>query len=209
MEDGKLIHVPTTLIAIANSPEDSTKITSAEFQRGDHTVLYFPFPRDKNGLPLWDKYREILIEVRALHADNLVASSSVVESGGVAASVAKMCFGNKIGFQFEPDMLTFDHDIGGIILELNQKRESYDGTGKILGQTSQGDIIVNTSENGGNGGLHLSLEDAQEAWEKKLQNVYPQESAGGVVEEIKGHTKRGDTERTPILFDSHGRIISG
>lgn len=30
--DGTLMHVPTTLITIANSPQDSAKITSAEFQ---------------------------------------------------------------------------------------------------------------------------------------------------------------------------------
>jgi|GEM_PF-2029025 len=101
MQDGKLIHVPTTLIAIANSPQDSAKIVSAEFQDArDKKVVYFPFPRDENGLPEWDAYRDILSEVRQLHDAGKVASSSVVEKGGVAASIAKMCFGNRIGFVF-------------------------------------------------------------------------------------------------------------
>lgn len=80
--DGKKMHVPTTLLTIANSPQDSDKIVSAEFQDGrDNPVIYFPFPRDENGLPLWSDYREVLDQVSLLHKSGKVASSSVVESG--------------------------------------------------------------------------------------------------------------------------------
>jgi hypothetical protein len=51
------MHVPTTLFAFTNSPQDSAKIVSAEFQDDrDMKVIYFPFPRDENGLPNWGKY---------------------------------------------------------------------------------------------------------------------------------------------------------
>lgn len=96
MVDGGLIHVPTTLIAIANSPEDSAKIVSAELQDDrDMSVIYFPFPRNA-GLPDWEKYRVILRDVTELHSSDQVAAASTVESGGVAATIAKMCFGNRI-----------------------------------------------------------------------------------------------------------------
>ena len=55
--EGETTHVPTTLIAMTNSPQDSAKIVSAEFQDDrDMKVLYFPFPRDGDGLPNWKKY---------------------------------------------------------------------------------------------------------------------------------------------------------
>lgn len=80
MQDGKLIHVPTTLIAIANSPQDSNKIISAEFQDDrDMKVIYFPFPRDENGLPNWGKYRKILGDVSGLHSSGGVQAATVVE----------------------------------------------------------------------------------------------------------------------------------
>jgi len=93
-QDGETLHVPTTLFAMTNSPQDSAKIVSAEFQSVDHCVVYFPFPRDTDGLPDWAIYRTILSEIQQFHALGVVVAASVVEDGGVAASVAKMCFGN-------------------------------------------------------------------------------------------------------------------
>ncbi|MEI6711566.1 MAG: hypothetical protein WCK88_05255 [bacterium] len=74
------MHVPTTLIAMTNSPQDSAKIVSAEFQDDrDMKVLYFPFPRDENGLPNLGKYRQILEDVSALHSTGGVRAATVVE----------------------------------------------------------------------------------------------------------------------------------
>lgn len=74
------MHVPTTLIAMTNSPQDSTKIVSAEFQDDrDMKVIYFPFPRDENGLPNWEKYRQMLEDVSGLHSTGGVRAATVVE----------------------------------------------------------------------------------------------------------------------------------
>lgn len=80
--DGEKMHVPTTLFTFANSPQDSAKIVSAEFQDpNEKQVIYFPFPRDSGGLPNWDRYRALLQEVSGLHAAGKISSSSVIESG--------------------------------------------------------------------------------------------------------------------------------
>lgn len=63
-EHGTLMHVPTTLFSIANSPEDSGRIVSAEFQKSNSRVLYFRFPKDMHGLPDWVSYRRVLRDVR-------------------------------------------------------------------------------------------------------------------------------------------------
>ena len=120
----------------------------------------------------------------------MVVSSSVVEQGGVAASVAKMCFGNKVGFEFAPDGLSFHHDMGGIIIELKKTGIAYEGVGKKIGKTLSAPVIVNATKDGQNDGLHISLEEAQQAWEKPLEKVYSQAPSGGLVNEIEGHTKR-------------------
>jgi len=209
MQDGKLIHVPTTLIAIANSPQDSAKIVSAEFQDArDKKVVYFPFPRDENGLPEWDAYRDILSEVRQLHDAGKVASSSVVEEGGVAASITKMCFGNRIGFVFNEWMLSYNHDMWGILIELNEESDvSYEGAGKILWHTSRAETIMNTTHEGGNGWLHISLAGAQNFWEWTHKKVYPMEAGGGRVEEIV--PSNAARERKPLILWPNGEIVSG
>lgn len=198
----EVLHVPTTLFTVANSPQDSAKIVSAEFQDDrDMKVIYFPFPRDEAGLPDWEKYRTILEEVSELHRGNHVTSASVVEEGGVAATIAKMCFGNQIWFVAQQD-LGYGHDMGGIILELK-------GWARIpenavwLWTTSRGKFINFP------GGEFVTLEEAQKAWENPLEKVYSRTSAGGPVEAIKPHTERGDPGRMPILFGPDGRIISG
>lgn len=139
----------------------------------------------------------------------MVASSSVVEQGGVAASVAKMCFGNKVGFEFAPGGLSFNHDMGGIIIEIKKTDIAYEGVGKKIGKTLSAPVIVNATRDGRNGGLHISLEEAQNAWEKPLGKVYPRESAGGPVDAIEPHTIRGNPDRKPIIFGPDGRIVSG
>lgn len=62
------MHVPTTLFAFTNSPQDSAKIVSAEFQKPLSKVIYLPFPRDANGLPDWDKYQDMLYYVSNFHS---------------------------------------------------------------------------------------------------------------------------------------------
>lgn len=57
---------------------------SAEFQSiGNdriigNKVLYYPVPRDENGLPNWKEYTTILAKVEKLHDAGSVLSSSVV-----------------------------------------------------------------------------------------------------------------------------------
>lgn len=78
-KDGETIHVPTTLIAMTNSPQDSAKIVSAEFQQKDRRVIYFPFPRNESGLPDWEHYKLVLRDVSGLHRAGNVAAATVVE----------------------------------------------------------------------------------------------------------------------------------
>lgn len=199
MQDGKLIHVPTTLIAIANSPQDSAKIVSAEFKQIDRRVIYFPFPRTENGLPDWEQYRLVLRDVSALHNSGHVAAATIVEEWGTAAAVAKMCFGNHIGFSAYEE-LSFSYDMGGIVLEITDQAEK-PWSAHILWMTNGGRHIILHE------GTPISLKDAQEAWEWTLEKVYSTKSGGGIVEEIM--PSDAAKERKPLILWTNGEIVSG
>ena len=195
------MHVPTTLFSIANSPEDSGRIVSAEFQKSNSRVLYFRFPKDMHGLPDWVSYRRVLRDVRWLHDGGRVLSSSIVEEGGVAASVSRMCIGNRIWFSCYEE-LQLSHDIGGIILEVPEDTE-IPWSAREIGKTTDNQFITLKNWN------PVFLNNIDQALSGTLDTVYPPDSAGGTVEEIKPHTPRGDPDRKPIIFGPDGTIVSG
>lgn len=197
--DGEKIHVPTTLFTIANSPQDSDKIVSAEFKNPGKQVIYFPFLRDADGLPIWKKYRTMLAHISRLHAEGSIASSSIVESGWTAATIAKMCFGNNIGFT-ALEHLEYTPDIGGIILELSEETP-LPKHARLLGRTSAEPHITFRD------GKSLSLETAYTSWAKTLEKVYSTEPTGGPVEPIE--ISENARKRKPLLFRPNGDIISG
>jgi len=92
----------------------------------------------------------MLAQVSQLHNAGMVASSSVIEQGGIAASIAKMCFGNQLGFEFSPGGLSFNQDMGGIIIELKKTDTTYEGVAKKIGTTLSAPVIVNATHDGQN-----------------------------------------------------------
>ena len=98
-------------------------------------------------------------------AEGKVLSAGVVREGGVAAAVARMCFGNRIGFTFHgnPDLKTLYAPLsGGLILELKDENELFEEVGgRLLGKTNRKAEIVL-----GDGILELSV--CLAAWRKPL-----------------------------------------
>lgn len=66
-KDGKRVDVPPTLVALGNGVIARDKVVSAEFKKPGSTVLYFPVPKEANGLPKWKEYAQILKTIEGLH----------------------------------------------------------------------------------------------------------------------------------------------
>ena len=116
------LDVPPTLVSFAVAMTKASKTISAEFKKPNSKVIYIPVPEDKKALlPDWDKLKEMYKAVYALMNDGKVLAASVIKEGGAAATVAKMSFGNKIGFQFAKE-LTHDELFaplsGSLVVEL-------------------------------------------------------------------------------------------
>ena len=173
------LDVPPTLVAFAVAPTEAGRVISPEFKRPDSMVLLIPLARDAAGMPDFAAVNKNFSRVAGLIASGKVLSARTVRLGGVAAAVSTMAFGNRIGFEFAPgferDRL-FSPDHGSLVLELGSGAEPVKDLADVeyitLGYTRQSSCIAF-------GDANIDLKDAQQAWEKPLEKVFPTASAQG------------------------------
>ena len=177
------LDVPPTLVAFAVAVSDASKVISSEFKKPDRNVVMLEAGYDDKGLPQFENLKVMLENIHQLSLQGKILSCSSIRSGGAAAAVSRMCFGNMIGFKFEPDIDAanlFRHSYGSVIIELSEDSDikSIEDTLKnttyrLLGRTSQSrEIEIN--------GEKIKLEDALEAWMQPLEKVFPTQTGGGI-----------------------------
>ncbi len=120
----KDLHVPPTLITFAVDTVDIEKVISPEFKQPGSPVIYVRLERDETEMPdfarLKKNYALITDRIRA----GVILSAASVKAGGLAETISKMCFGNRIGFKFAQTIEQtglFSPDYGSLILEVKQK----------------------------------------------------------------------------------------
>ena len=160
------IDVPPTLVSFAVSVTDADKVVSQEFKKAGSKVILIKPEYDDNKLVNFDSLKAVFKKVEKLIAEGKVLSCWAVSYGGVSEAVAKMAFGNKIGFKFT-DKLTAEElyraCYGAFVIEL---AEGVDTDERVIGETTESYEIK--SDN-----YTISLDKLQTLWEGKLEPVYP------------------------------------
>jgi phosphoribosylformylglycinamidine synthase len=162
------IDVPPTLVSFAVSTAKADKIVSTEFKSAGNDVILIKPKYNENGLIDFTSLKQCYEKVEALIEAGAVNSSWTLGFGGVAEGVAKMCFGNKIGFTFTSKLspaLMFEPCYGAFILELKGKASEEDGH-FVLGRTIDEYKIYTVD-------YPVSMTNLERAWEGKLESVYP------------------------------------
>ena len=161
--------VPPTLVSFAVSVADAEKIISPEFKQvGNQVVLFLP-EYDENGLPVYESLKKTFDAVEALIRDGNAKSAWALGYGGVAEGIAKMCFGNLMGFRFIkdiPDELMFNPVYGGFIVELNGKRRPQADC-EVIG------LVADNNSIHLNNGEEISVKELLKATEAVLEPVFP------------------------------------
>lgn len=165
------IHVPPTLVSFAVAMTKKSRTVSAAFQKAGSRVLLLPLPEDPDSLlPNWPKLKAYYSTVTRLISEGSVLSASVVREGGAAAAVARMCFGNKIGFRFHPETLQqrclFAPVSGTILLEIRGEIPALDLPFITLGNTIEAPQVEL--------GTHtLPLDRLIAVWNGTLDKIFP------------------------------------
>ena len=111
------LDVPPTLISFALAPAKASRLIT-NVVTDERTKLYLlPMKKDKYSVPDFEYLKKLYAVVHQNIADGNITMATVVEKGGAAAAVAKSCFGNGFGFNFDctPSKL-FAESYGDIIV---------------------------------------------------------------------------------------------
>ncbi|MDD6269627.1 MAG: phosphoribosylformylglycinamidine synthase subunit PurQ, partial [Oscillospiraceae bacterium] len=160
------IDVPPTLVSFAVSTAKADKVVSTEFKKAGSTVIQIRPKYDENGLPVFDSIRECFDKAEKIIADGRAAAIWAVDFGGVAEGIAKMAFGNKIGFAFSKKLSAeelFQPCAGAFIIELNGAAQEGED---VIGTTTEAKTIAAPD-------YTLDLEALINVWEQKLEPVFP------------------------------------
>ncbi len=160
------IDVPPTLVSFAVSTAKADKIVSTEFKKAGDSVIYIAPEYDENGLPVFDSVKAVFDKVEAVIAADRAAAVWTVGYGGIAEGVAKMCFGNKLGFEFVSRLggdKLFKPCYGGFIIELNGDAAADE---EVIGKVTD-NYQIRTLD------YIVSLDSLQRTWESKLEPVFP------------------------------------
>ncbi|SDA29360.1 phosphoribosylformylglycinamidine synthase [Ruminococcus sp. YE71] len=159
------IDVPPTLVSFAVAVTDVDSVVSDEFKKAGSRVAYIAPKYDENGLVDFDSLKSVFKKIEALTAEKKVLSCFTTAKGGIAEAVAKMGFGNRIGFKFT-DKLTaaelFTPCYGAFVLEL---ADGVQTDLRIIGETTEAYTIDN--------GYVIDGMKLESLWENKLEPVFP------------------------------------
>ena len=179
------IDVPPTLVSFAVSTATADKVVSTEFKGSGNTVISIIPEYDENGLPKWDSIKACFDKVEQIIKDDRANAIWTIGYGGFAEGIAKMCFGNKIGFEFTTRLSAkelYKPCYGAFIIELKGGAKNGEN---IIGKTISDYKILSMD-------YTVSLDNLQRVWEAKLEPVFP--------------CRIKTTDTTPQTYSSPNRI---
>lgn len=170
--------VPPTLVSFAIVPEKTTNIVSPEFKEAGHTVLLFNLPRNKEDMPDFNTFKAHCDFLHNMTLKGCTKSMHAVGHGGVAAAVAQMAFGNRIGLQIADDFdqqELFNLRYGSFLVETDKAHgdlwQQMDEV-KVVGTTISEPVMKVA-------GVTIPLSELQAAWEKPINGIFPIQSESG------------------------------
>lgn len=195
------LDVPPTLVSFAVTMTKASQTISAAFKKTGTKVVLLPIPEDSSTLmPNWPALKQYYAAVHRMIKAGRIVSASTVREGGVAAAVARMCFGNKIGFRFERSILRdeflFSPCSGAIVAEL-------DGSLEGLADIPLGETIAEPQITLGDN--VLSLDELAAAWDSTLEKVFPTKAESVPVTKISLYTER--SSKSPAIKAAKPRVF--
>lgn len=165
------INVPPTLVSFAVNTVDAEYVVSQEFKKAGSVLAVIKTPTLESGIPDFDVLKKNLDKIRELTQAKKVLASYALGYGGLGEAIAKMAFGNKIGFEVAQDVdvdKLFDPAYGNIALEMEESDiallEGLDY--KVAGKTIEGQYIEVD-------GYKVCLGKIYKAYESTLEPIFP------------------------------------
>ena len=161
------ISVPPTLVSFAVSVVNAEDVVSSEFKKAGDNIYLITTKLDENDLPDLKELKENFDFIEKNIKDKKIVASVAVKNGGIAESIAKMAFGNKLGVDVAADLSEnewFKVNYGAFIVETAGNIENKNAV--LLGKvTDNAKITINN--------ITFDLDELIGAWEIKLERIFP------------------------------------
>ncbi len=164
------LDVPPTLVSFAVTRAKASKVISAALQGGASNVYLLPLPINaQTRLPDWELVKALWQRIYSLTQEGKILSAGVVREGGAGATLARMAFGNHIGFRFAPGLThesLFAPWCGALVVEMADEAPLAGLEYRRLGQTVC-DATFTIED------AVLPLETLIQSWTSPLEKVFP------------------------------------
>ena len=203
------LDVPPTLVSFATGLGHVGRVTSPEFKGAGHKVIAVLPNYDADGItPLAKSLLAAYDVVEGLVGRGQALAISTPGYGAVAESLFKMCVGNQIGIEVEPNFTTealFCPAYGSFIVEVSddaQLPELEQGvTVALLGTTTEAYELKACGET-------IDLSELQEAWEGAIESVFPYRAEGPKVQKLDFRVAETQVSRPkPAIHVARPRVV--
>ncbi len=184
--------VPPTLVSFAVTTAEQDEVRGGSLSAPGNTLLLIHTPWKADGTPDWDSFNAHAAVLRQLGDRVRIRSAYPIGSGGMAAALCRMAFGNRVGAALQaetlqklklPAILAHGQSValdplsailfaplyGSLILELEgtpvKEITEHNGWYRLGNTCAEAIISIN--------GKKIPLDRAQMAWEKTLSVVFP------------------------------------
>ena len=204
------LDVPPTLVSFAVAVEKASKIVSNELKKvGSKLVLLMAEKNDDYTLNV-EIFKNNLEALYKLTSNKKVLSASTVRFGGIAETLSKISFGNKIGIKFHglSKEELFGLNYGSVIVEVaadEDLNKAFEGCSyKVIGETIEKPVIISEEYD-----FTFNIDDLISIYEKKLSTVFKieTEKSQESVPEIKVEEKKIILPSSPSIKTAKPRVI--
>ena len=137
------IDVPPTLISFALAPAKASQLITNVIDEAGTKLYLLPMKKDESHIPDFEYLKKLYSEVHRNILSCNITMATVVEKGGPAAAVAKSCFGNGFGFNFDcKESNAFTESYGDIIVACKDPYELHGIYLTLLGETTGDKVFV-------------------------------------------------------------------
>lgn len=156
-------HVPPTLVSFAIATEKASKLISPEFKKAGNYIYLLKHqllnPVQINVEQLKKLFDFIYNQIQ----NGKIISAFTLQFGGIMEALAKMSFGNDLGFNIDTKENLFDYGYGSFVVETEQPLEYPDAI--LLGRVTD-EFVVN--------GEKLDKTRILAAWRGTFNAIYPE-----------------------------------
>ncbi len=165
----KNMHVPPTFVSFAITPADAKAIISPEFKK-EGNYIYFIQNKIENALPNIEQTKHIFEFVHQKIVEKQIVSAFTLQFGGIMEALAKMSFGNDLGFNIQTDLNLFDYGYGSFVVESTTPLDA--DYAIFLGKVDE-NFVVN--------GEQIDKAACLAAWRGVYHKLYPEMCANETV----------------------------